>query len=123
LDQLRKKDLDVRDLFDQTSEDRTAKATIGKGDRFKGGRIPPQGVGSQPDARDDDLGPIMNVDEINSAIQGLVDEYGIPTFDVPNTTSEGSGGKGGTTGPTNRDAYQSISQPASTPENVAAPII
>lgn len=104
-DQLRKKDVDVRHLFDQISEDRIAKATIGKGDRFKGGRIPPQGFGSQPDVRDDDLGPIMNVNEINSAIQGLVNEYGIPTFDVPNTTSEGSGGKGGMTGPINQDAY------------------
>lgn len=104
-EQLRKKDLDVRKLFDQISKDRTAKATIGKGDRFKGGKIPPRGVGSQPDVRDDELGTIMNVDEINSAIQGLVDEYGIPTFDVPNTTSEGSGGKVGSTGPINPDAY------------------
>ena len=105
LDELREKDLNVRVLFDQISDDRTAQATIGKGDRFKGGRIPPEGVGSQPDVRDDDLGPIMNADEINSAVQGLVDEYGIPTFDVPNTTSEGSGGKGGMTGPVNHDAY------------------
>jgi murein tripeptide amidase MpaA len=105
LDQLRKRDLDVRYLFDQVTNDRTAKATIGTADRFKGGRIPPQGVGSRPDANSDDLGPIMNVDEINSAIQGLVNEYGIPTFDVPNTTSEGSGGKGGMTGPVKPDAY------------------
>jgi hypothetical protein len=85
LDQLRRKDLDVRDLFDQVSKDRTAKATIGKGDRFKGGGIPPQGIGTRPEIRDDDLGPILNVDEINSAIQGLVDEYGIPrsTFLTP----------------------------------------
>lgn len=105
LDQLRQKDLDVRELFDQISEDRTAKATIGTGDRFKGGSIPPQGVGSQPDVPDDALGPIMNVDEINSAIQGLVNEYGIPTFDVPNATSEGTGGKGGMASPINHDAY------------------
>ena len=74
------------------------KATIGKGDRFKNGKIPPQGVGSRPNARDSELGSIMNPDEINSAIQGLVNEYGIPTFDVPNATAEGSGGKGGMTG-------------------------
>ena len=47
----------------------------------------------------------MNADEIDSAIQGLVNEYGIPTFDVPNTTAEGTGGKGGMTGPVNREAY------------------
>jgi len=105
LEQLRKKDLDIRYLFDQISEDRTAEATIGKGDRFKGGRIAPQGTGSRLEGSDDDLGPIMNADEIGSAIQGLVNEYGIPTFDVPNTTAEGSGGKGGMTGPINPNAY------------------
>jgi hypothetical protein len=97
--------LDIRDLFDQISGDRTAKGTIGKGDRFKGGKVAPQGVGSRPDAPDRDLGPIMNPDEINSAIQGLVNEYGIPTFDVPNATAEGSGGKGGMTGRVDPNAY------------------
>jgi hypothetical protein len=104
-DLLRASGLDIRDLFDQTSGDRTAKATIGKGDRFKGGKIPPQGVGSKPQTRDGDLGPIMNPDEINSAIQGLANEYGIPTFDVPNATAEGSGGKGGMTGKVDPNAY------------------
>jgi hypothetical protein len=102
---LRDKGLEIRDLFDQTSGKRTAKATIGKGDRFKGGRIPPQGVGSRPDGRDSDPGPIMNADEIDSALQGLVNEYGIPSFDVPNPTAEGTTGKGGMTGPVNREAY------------------
>ena len=104
-DLLRNRGLDIRDLFDQTSGDRTAKATIGRGDRFNGGKILPQGVGSRPNAPDNDLGSIMNPDEINSAIQGLVNEYGIPTFDVPNATTEGSGGKGGMTGPVNPNAY------------------
>jgi hypothetical protein len=104
-DLLRNRGLNIRDLFDQISGDRAAKATIGKGDRFKGGKIPPQGVGSRPNARDNDLGPIMNPDEINSAIEGLVNEYGLPTFDVPNATAEGSGGKGGMTGPINPNAY------------------
>jgi hypothetical protein len=49
LDQLRRKDVDVRELFDQISGDRTAKATIGQGDRFEGGRIPPQGTGTRPE--------------------------------------------------------------------------
>jgi hypothetical protein len=102
---LRSRDLDIRDLFDQISGERAAKATIGKGDRFKGGKIPPQGVGSRPDGRDSDVGPIMNPDEINSAIQGLANEYGIPTFDVPNATAEGSGGKGGMTGKIDANAY------------------
>lgn len=105
LDRLRKDDLDVELLFDQIGDDRTAKATIARGDRFEGGRLPPQGAGSRPRARGDELGSIMNVDEIGSAIEGLVNEYGIPTFDVPNATAEGSGGKGGMTGPANPDAY------------------
>ncbi len=105
LDHLRKGGLEADVLFDMHDGDRVAKATIGKGDRFEGGRVPPQGFGSRQHAQDDDLGPILSVDEINSAIEGLVNEYGIPTFDVPNTTSEGSGGKGGMTGPVNRDAY------------------
>jgi hypothetical protein len=92
---LRYRGLDIRDLFDQTGGERSAKATIGKGDRFKGGKRAPQGVGSRRDARDSELGPIMNPDEINSAVEGLVNEYGIPTFDLPNTTAEGAGGKGG----------------------------
>jgi hypothetical protein len=104
-DLLRARGLDVRDLFDQISPDRTGNATIGKGDRFKGGKVPPQGVGSRPDAPDSDLGPIMNPDEINSAIQGLVNEYGIPTFDLPNATAEGTGGKGGMTGKVDPAAY------------------
>jgi hypothetical protein len=104
-DLLRARGLDIRDLFDQISPDRAAKATIGKGDRFKGGKLPPQGLGSRPHARDTDLGPIMNPDEIGSAIEGLVNEYGIPTFQLPNTTAEGSGGKGGMTSKVDPSLY------------------
>lgn len=105
LERLRAKDLDVRELFDQTSPERTAAATVGTGDRFQGGQVPPQGVGSRPEGEGEGVGPIMNVDEINSAMQGLVNEYGIPTFDVPNPASGGSGGKAGTTGPIDPNAY------------------
>src|SRR5262245_17753467 len=66
---LRDQGLDLRDLFDQTSGDRTARATIGKGDRFKGGKIAPQGVGSQPHG-EGDPGQILNPQEIDSALQG-----------------------------------------------------
>lgn len=104
-DMLRGKGLDVRDLFDQIADDRTAKATIGKGDRFKGGKKFPQGIGSRPEKGTDDIGPIMNADEINSAIEGLVNEYGISTFDLPNATAEGSGSKGGIAGKVNPDRY------------------
>jgi murein tripeptide amidase MpaA len=105
LEQLRDENLDVEILFDQVTDDRSARTTVAQGDRFEGGRIPPQGLGSRSSERDDEIGSIMNVDEINAAIEGLVNEYGIPTFDVPNTTSEGSGGKGGAAGAINPDNY------------------
>jgi murein tripeptide amidase MpaA len=47
----------------------------------------------------------MNVDEIGSALQGLVNEYGIPTFSPPNKTHEGVGGQGGLVGSINPDDY------------------
>lgn len=47
----------------------------------------------------------MNPDEINSAIDGLASEYGIPTFQVPNATAEGSGGKGGATSKVDPSRY------------------
>jgi murein tripeptide amidase MpaA len=102
---LRGKGLDVRDLFDQIAKDRTAKATIGTGDRFKGGKKVPQGVGSRPEKSAVDVGLILNPDEINSAIQGLVNEYGISTFDLPNSTAEGAPSKGGAVGKVDPDLY------------------
>ena len=91
-DDLLQEKYEVDILFDRISDDRRAEVTVGRGDRFGGGSRAPQGVGS---GGTDDAGGIMNVDEIGSAMTGLVNEYGIPTFSVPNSTSEGSGGKGG----------------------------
>jgi hypothetical protein len=85
-------------IFDGLSFNRSAEATVGVGDRFSGGKIAPQGLGSRPEGESFDLGGIMNVDEIGSAIQGLVNEYGIPTFSPPYQTAEGSGGVGGMVG-------------------------
>jgi hypothetical protein len=47
----------------------------------------------------------MNADEIGSAVQGLANEYGIPTFSPPNSTYEGAGGHGGQVGGVNPDDY------------------
>jgi murein tripeptide amidase MpaA len=102
---LRGKGLEVRDLQDQIASDRTAAATIGKGDRFKGGKKFPQGVGSRPDSRANAIGPIMNAAEIDSALQGLVNEYGISTIDLPNPTAEGSASKGGVVGKADPNLY------------------
>lgn len=105
VDQLRAEDFSVEILFDRIPDDRLAAATIGEGDRFEGGAQAPQGPGSRGEGKEHELGPIMNVDEIDSAIEGLVTEYGIPTFSLPNSTAEGSGGKGGSVGGVNPEDY------------------
>jgi len=86
---------EVERLADILSPNRRAAATIGAGDRFDGGRVAPRGLGSRAEGESQDLGGIMNVDEIDSAMQGLVNEYGISTFTAPNPTHEGAGGGGG----------------------------
>src|SRR5947207_792613 len=60
--QLRKDGRRVDVLFDGVPDDRAAGQTIGKGDRFNGGKIPPRGLGSRQQGEDPDLGGIMNVD-------------------------------------------------------------
>lgn len=103
---LREKNIRVDIAFEGVPEDRNARATIGQGDRFDGGRIPPRGLGSRGPGDSQDLGGIMNVDEIGSAVQGLAQEYGIPTFFPPNKTAEGSGVGGGLAGgDVNPDLY------------------
>jgi hypothetical protein len=104
LDVLRKEDLplEIEVISDGLAEDRWAERTVGQGDRFANGSIPPQGLGTNPEQ---DLGGIMNPDEINSAIEGLVNEYGIPTFDTPNQTAGGEGGRGGSVGGVNVEDY------------------
>ena len=82
-------------LMDQT----TAAATIGQGDRFEDGARPPQGAGSREEGSTREIGPIMNVDEIGSAIDGLVNEFGLPTITLPNGTAEGTPSTGGQVGP------------------------
>lgn len=104
LDALRQENLplEIEVMSDGLADERRAAQTVGQGDRFANGRIPPRGLGTHPRQ---DLGGIMNPDEINSAIDGLVNEYGIPTFDTPYPTADGSGGRGGHVGGVNPDDY------------------
>jgi len=102
LETLRAAGHDVVVVAEDRSADRAADRTVGTGDRFDRGRRAPRGLGTNPDQ---DLGPILNVDEIGSAIDGLVNEYGIPTFDAPHPTVEGAGGRGGQLGGINPDDY------------------
>ena len=67
-----------------------AAATVGRDDRFDGGRRSRQGAGTSREP--DDVGPIMNVGELGSAVTGLATEYGLPIIGLPNSTAEGRGG-------------------------------
>jgi Zinc carboxypeptidase len=77
--------------------DRSGAETIGTGDRFNGGQLFPRGLGSRAEGEQFDLGGIMNVDEIGSAMKGLQQEYGLGTLDLLSTTAEGSASCIGTT--------------------------
>ncbi|KAK8074973.1 zinc carboxypeptidase [Apiospora hydei] len=72
---------------------------IGSGDRFEGGAKFPRGLGTQePGTKLDSL---LSVEEIESAMRGLVSEYDIETFTMPYTTFENRtmlGGKVGGSG-------------------------
>ncbi|KAF4830490.1 Zinc carboxypeptidase A 1 [Colletotrichum tropicale] len=54
---------------------------IGTGDRFDGGNKVPRGLGTQPAGTD--LATLLNVNEIKSAVRGLVNEYDIEYFEAP----------------------------------------
>lgn len=78
---------------------------IGTGDRFNGGATFPRGLGSQPSAS---ITTILSVAEVQSALEGLVNEYGIELFTSPYTTYEKRsiyGVKAGGTGGTCDGAY------------------
>ncbi|KAJ2987635.1 hypothetical protein NUW58_g4392 [Xylaria curta] len=74
---------------------------VGKGDRFNGGSSFPRGLGS---GNATDMSTILNVNEVATGLQGLVNEYGITTFATPYKTYEGrtiTGAKIGGTGSCN----------------------
>lgn len=67
---------------------RAATAPIGTGDRFKAGTVTPVGLGTQ--AAGATISSIMNVGEVNSAVQALVNAYGIGTVTLPYKTVNGA---------------------------------
>lgn len=67
---------------------RAATAPIGSGDRFQGGTVTPSGLGTK--AAGSSISSIMNVNEINSAIRGLVAAYGVSTLILPHKTFQGA---------------------------------
>ena len=93
------------EVLDELPNDRGNLATIGAGDRFEGGRTPPRGLGSRTEGESQDLGGIMNVDEIGSAITGLVNAYGIETFTPPDATHDGATSTGAVVGKIDPQRY------------------
>ncbi|KAH6880655.1 hypothetical protein B0T10DRAFT_518965 [Thelonectria olida] len=78
---------------------------IGTGDRFNAGATAPRGLGTQSTT----FSTLLNVKEIKSGLQGLVNTYGISTFTTPYKTYEGAtvlGAKVGGTGGTCNNAYR-----------------
>ncbi|KAJ1331486.1 carboxypeptidase T [Microdochium nivale] len=72
---------------------------IGKTDRFDGGKLFPRGLGTQ--SNETRFDSILSVEEVRSGFLGLVNEYGIDTFETPYVTHENAtifggkiGGKG-----------------------------
>ncbi|KAF1848984.1 zinc carboxypeptidase A 1 precursor [Cucurbitaria berberidis CBS 394.84] len=75
----------------------TATAPIGKGDRFKGGKVAPRGLGTRKPseyAAFQSAG-ILNADEVYTAMKGLEKEYGLTLFTPPHKTFEGTSLIGG----------------------------
>ncbi|KAH7383882.1 zinc carboxypeptidase A 1 precursor [Pyrenochaeta sp. MPI-SDFR-AT-0127] len=70
----------------------TATAPIGKGDRFKGGKIAPRGLGTRKPSEYSELqtAGILNADEVYTAMKGLEKEYGLTLFTPPHKTFEGN---------------------------------
>ncbi|KAF2848338.1 Zn-dependent exopeptidase [Plenodomus tracheiphilus IPT5] len=70
----------------------TATAPIGKGDRFKGGKVAPRGLGTRKPSEYAAIqsAGILNADEVYTAMKGLEKEYGMPLFTTPHKTFEGA---------------------------------
>ncbi|KAL5113160.1 hypothetical protein ACEQ8H_008971 [Pleosporales sp. CAS-2024a] len=73
-----------------------ATAPIGTGDRFKSGTVAPVGLGQQ--ASGATISSIMNVAEINSAVQALAKTYGVGIVNLPHKTFNGASSVAGFVG-------------------------
>ncbi|KAF2832334.1 Zn-dependent exopeptidase [Ophiobolus disseminans] len=85
------------ETLDNLNKRQTVTAPIGKGDRFKGGKVAPRGLGTQKPseyAAYQSAG-ILNADEVYTAMKGLEKEYGLELFSAPHKTFEGNTVVGG----------------------------
>ncbi|KAL6707316.1 hypothetical protein ACN47E_004304 [Coniothyrium glycines] len=85
------------ELLHNLNKRQTATAPIGKGDRFRGGKIAPRGLGTRKPNEYAELqnAGILNADEVYSAMKGLQKEYGMTLFTPPEKTFEGNSLLGG----------------------------
>jgi len=59
---------------------------VSKGNRYEGAKEVPRGLGSQPNGTV--ISSAMNIEEMQSALEALVTEFGIRTFEAPEKTWE-----------------------------------
>lgn len=80
------------ETLDHINKRQTATAPIGKGDRFKGGKVAPRGLGSRKPSEYSEIqnAGILNADEVYTAMKGLEKEYGLTLFEAPYKTFEGN---------------------------------
>lgn len=80
------------ETLDHLNKRQAATAPIGKGDRFKGGKVAPRGLGTRKpgDYAGFQTAGILNADEVYSAMKGLEKEYGMELFTAPHKTFEGN---------------------------------
>jgi hypothetical protein len=91
-----KRSLDARTIRVETlhnlNKRQTVTAPIGKGDRFKGGKVSPRGLGTRKPSEYAGLqsAGIFNADEVYTAMKGLEKQYGLTLFTPPHKTFEGN---------------------------------
>lgn len=80
------------ETLDNLNKRQTATAPIGKGDRFKGGKVAPRGLGTRKPSEyaSFETAGILNADEVYTAMKGLQKEYGMELFTPPFKTFEGN---------------------------------
>jgi hypothetical protein len=79
------------ELLHNMNKRQTATAPIGKGDRFKGGKVAPRGLGTRKPSEYAQLqnAGVFNIDEVYTAMKSLEKEYGMSLFTTPEKTFEG----------------------------------
>jgi hypothetical protein len=80
------------ELLHNMNKRQTATAPIGKGDRFKGGKKAPRGLGTRKPSEYAQLqsAGVFNADEVYTAMKGLEKEYGMSLFTTPHKTYNGA---------------------------------